>query len=231
MRLTTTAATLLMLLAVQCPIRAQMHCYPVGGGDLMQSPVVFSGGFDVGGDIDQGQWSIRIPDEDWPSDPEERLDYIVATFFVPNYFGLSSIGPSYWLGYFDVAHGLAEPITWFIQDDTNGGTIGGTSDWAFIRALDLNGSGELEREELCKSSYLEDDPLTPMLLCLDVDASQSSGFYANQGGSGSTWGSRVQDCPGWQETWALYLLLWLDDSPNRPLAEEVSWTRVKALYR
>ena len=69
--------------------------YGVGTGDFMDSPVVFGGAMDPGGDIVDGSWSITVPDEGWPTDPAARYSHIWNTFYAPNY---SAGNPSFWTG-------------------------------------------------------------------------------------------------------------------------------------
>ena len=123
--------------------------YGAGTGDFMDSPVVFGGAMDPGGDITDGSWSITVPDATWPTEPVARAAHIWDTFYAPNY---TPGNPSFWKGYFDVEYGAEDMNYLTIVDNTNGGSMSGICS-VEIQVQDLNNNGVLdgegEFEEFC----------------------------------------------------------------------------------
>ena len=229
MRLATIPlAAVLLMVALTASARDQMfvYCFGNGAGDLLDSPVVFEGGMAPGGDITEGSWSIEIPDEGWPADPDERSEYIWSTFFAPNYHGLSQTGRSYWTGLFSVDSGLADYVHWHIQDDTNGGSVGGIAPSIEITVYDLNGNGLLEPKEFSEPFILIALPL------LVVERQHSEGFYNNHCGQGSSYGIWwASEYPALSGVCELGFYLWLDWCSGPKQRDENSWGAIKAMFR
>ena len=193
--------------------------YGAGTGDFMDSPVVFGGAMDPGGDITEGSWSITVPDATWPTDPAERYAYIWDTFYAPNY---TPGNPSFWKGYFDVEHGAESMNALTIIDNTNNGSMAGICS-VEIQVQDLNNNGVLdgedEFEEFCSGS----------LSGLVIIIRNGEGVYDGMCGTGNYFGSYVKDCPATTETWNYGMYLWLEDCTTP--VENATWGAIKALYQ
>ncbi|KPK98727.1 MAG: hypothetical protein AMK75_06855 [Planctomycetes bacterium SM23_65] len=189
--------------------------FGVGNGDFTDSPPVFTGGMDPGGDITDGYWSISIHDDGWPLDPVERYAYIWDNFYAPNY---TPGTPGFWKGYFDTEHGLPAMNDLFIDDVTNGGTMIGICTIE-IQVQDLNNNEVLDEGEFCEGS------LTGLVIIIR----EGTGAYDGMCGTGNYFGSYVKDCPDTYETWNFGMYLWLDDC-STPV-QETTWGAIKALYQ
>lgn len=189
--------------------------FGVGNGDFMDSPPMFAGGMDPGGDILDGSWSITVHDDGWPADPAARYAHIWNEFFAPNY---TPGTPGFWKGYFDTEHGLSQMNDLYIVDDTNGGTMVGICTIE-IQVQDLNMNGELDEGEFCEGS------LTGLVIIIR----EGTGVYDGMCGSGNYFGSYVKDCPDTYESWNFGMYLWLEmcQSP----VENMTWGAIKALYQ
>jgi len=88
-----------------------------GTGNLMVSPVVYSGSIVAGEPLlVGGTWDLNIDDTGWPPDSDKlaRWNYINATYFAPNYdpnFGM-------WVATFD-QNTTASPLTWHASNGLN----------------------------------------------------------------------------------------------------------------
>lgn len=189
--------------------------YGVGTGDFMDSPPVFQGPMDPGGDIEAGWWSITVHDDGWPADPVERYAHIWNTFYAPNY---TAGNPSFWKGYFDVDHGLDQMNDLDIQDDTNGGSMTGICSIE-IQVQDLDNDQVLDEGEFCSGS----------LAGIVIIIRDGTGVYDGMCGTGNYFGSYTKDCPGTLETWNYGMYLWLEDCTTA--VEDMTWGSIKALYQ
>jgi len=189
--------------------------FGVGNGDFMDTPPLFAGGMDIGGDITAGYWSIGVHDAGWPATSPAREAYIWNTFYAPNY---TPGTPGFWKGYFDTEHGLSAMNDLYIEDDTNGGTMVGICTIE-IQVQDLNSNQELDEGEFCEGS------LTGLVIIIR----EGTGPYDGMCGTGNYFGSYVKDCPGTYETWNFGMYLWLDDCPSP--VQEITWGAIKALYQ
>ena len=193
--------------------------YGAGTGDFMDSPVVFGGAMDPGGDITDGSWSVTVPDATWPTDPTARAAHIWDTFYAPNY---TPGNPSFWKGYFDIEHGAEDMNALTIIDNTNGGSMAGICS-VEIQVQDLNNNGVLdgedEFEEFCTGS----------LSGLVIIIRNGEGIYDGMCGTGNYFGSYIKDCPATTETWNYGMYLWLEDCTTP--VENATWGAIKALYQ
>jgi hypothetical protein len=189
--------------------------YGAGTGDFMDSPVVFGGAMDPGGDIVDGSWSITIPDDGWPTDPADRYTHIWNTYYAPNY---TPGNPSFWKGYFDVQHGAPDMNALSIIDDTNGGVMNGICS-VEIQVQDLDNDGVLDEGEFCSGS----------LSGLVIIIRDGTGVYDGMCGTGNYFGSYVKDCPATSETWNFGMYLWLEDCTTP--TEDATWGAIKAMYQ
>jgi hypothetical protein len=189
--------------------------YGAGTGDFMDSPPVFEGPMDPGGDIEDGWWSITVPDAGWPLDPVARSAHIWNTFFAPNY---APGNPSFWTGYIDDDHGLPELNALAIQDDTWGGTMTGTCS-VQIQVQDLNNNGVLDEGEFCTGS----------LSGIVIIIRNGTGVYDGMCGTGNYFGSYTKDCPNTTENWNFGMYLWIEDCTTP--VEDATWGAIKALYQ
>jgi len=226
MRLTTRwLVAMLLLLAFPAHARDEIfawgHAY--GTCDLLDSPIVFEGGFEFG-IIEDGYWSVEIPDDGWPTDADERFEYIWSTFFAPNYHGHAEMGPSYWTGLLHVDHGLSDLVQWRIQDDTNGGSVGGFSPGVAITVIDWNGNGILEAKEF--------SGLLPMAM-LEMQAlrQHSEGCYYSHCGVGNAFWNWEVSHPGLHGRCYGGFYLWLDWCHSVHPRDEASWGTIKAMFR
>jgi hypothetical protein len=186
----------------------------VGYGDFMDSPPTFTGGMVPPGHIEDGEWTIVIPDAGWPLDPVARQSYIWNTFYAPNY---EPGTPGFWKGYFD-AFTNNEHNSLYIVDDTNGGTMNGTVTLE-IQVQDSNSNGVLDEGEFCDGSH------TGIVIIIQ----DGTGVYDGWCGNGNFYGSYVVDCPNTYETWNFGMYLWIDDC-STPV-ESATWGSIKALYQ
>ena len=191
--------------------------YGVGVGDFMDSPVVFGGAMDPGGDIDDGSWSITVPDDSWPTDPAARQQYIWDTYYAPNY---SAGNPSFWTGYFDEAHGdmVLNALSIVDNDPETGGSMSGVCS-VQIQVQDLNNNTVLDEGEFCSGS----------LSGLVIIIRNGEGFYDGMCGTGNYFGSYTKDCPATTESWNYGMYLWLQDCTTP--VEDTTWGSIKALYQ
>jgi len=189
--------------------------FGVGNGDFMDSPPVFTGVMDAGGDITDGSWTITIPDAGWPADPDLRAQYIWNTFYAGNYVPGS---PSVWTGYFDTNHGLPSLSTLAIVDNTHVGTMTGVCTIE-IQVQDLDNDMVLDEGEFCSGS----------LAGLVIIIRDGTGVYDGLCGTGNYFGSYTKDCPDTYETWNFGMYLWLEDCTTP--VESTSWGSIKALYQ
>jgi hypothetical protein len=188
--------------------------YGVGTGDFMDSPVVFGGAMDPGGDIEAGSWSITVPDASWPTDPTARAAHIWDTFYAPNY---TPGNPSFWKGYFDVEHGAEAMNSLAIIDDGNVGSMTGVCS-VEIQVQDLNNNAVLDGDEFCSGS----------LSGLVIIIKDGTGVYDGLCGTGNYFGSYVKACPATTEEWHYGMYLWLKDCATP--VENSTWGAIKALY-
>jgi hypothetical protein len=189
--------------------------YGVGTGDFMDSPPVFQGAMDPGGDIDTGSWTITVPDAGWPTEPVARAAYVWNTFYAPNY---TPGNPSFWEGYFDIDHGASDMNSLAIVDDTNGGTMTGICSIQ-IQVQDINNNAVLDEGEFCSGS----------LSGLVIIIRNGTGVYDGMCGTGNYFGSYAKDCPNTTEAWNYGMYLWLEDCTTP--VEDATWSSIKALYQ
>jgi len=193
--------------------------YGSGNGDFMDTPPVFTGGMDPGGDITAGTWTITITDDGWPTDPVVRAQYIWDNFYAPNY---TPGTPGFWKGYFDTDHGLTAMNQLEIVDETGGGGVIGTMGGVCsveIQVEDTDSDGILDEGEFCEGS------LTGLVIIIR----DGSGIYDGLCGTGNYFGSYVKDCPGTYETWNFGMYLFLSDCTSN--TEPDTWGGIKALYQ
>lgn len=100
------------VLIIGVPVAAQVPSHIeydfAGTGNLMVSPVVYSGSVDAGEPLlVGGTWAITIDDMGWPGDSNKtiRWNYIDATYFAPNYN--SFVGS--WTGIFNTETTASAP--------------------------------------------------------------------------------------------------------------------------
>jgi hypothetical protein len=101
-----------VVLIVGGPVAAQVPSHVEydfsGTGNLMVSPLLYSGSVDAGEALlVGGTWEISIDDAGWPSDADKaaRWGYIDATYFTPNYNSFSGS----WTGIFNSETTASEP--------------------------------------------------------------------------------------------------------------------------
>ena len=200
MRCLTTLVAITALLALPTCAGAQetfVWFYGAGTGDFMNSPVVFGGTMDPGGDIVAGSWTITVPDADWPTEPVARAAHIWDTYYSGNY---TPGNPSVWTGYFDVAHGGSALNDLYIIDDTNGGTMIGVCSIE-IQVVDMNNNGVLDGDEFCNGS------LSGLIVII---RDGGTGVYDGLCGTGNYFGTYSKVCPATTETWNYGMYLWLE---------------------
>lgn len=103
-------ATMVLFLGVPLAAQVPSHVeYDFSGtGNLMVSPVMYSGTIDSGEPLlVGGTWDITIDDTGWPGDGDKaaRWNYLNATYFGPNYNALSYS----WTGVFNSTTTASEP--------------------------------------------------------------------------------------------------------------------------
>jgi hypothetical protein len=186
-----------------------------GTGNMMVSPVVYSGSIDSGEPLlVGGTWDLTINDSSWPSDTDKlvRWNYIDANYFSPNYDPLLT----QWLGIFDTAS-TGSNLMW--NADATAGGLHGTAvlqitiiDWDFDEVIDAD-----ERAFGVFSGTL-------------VVVKDGSGIWAGYCGLGSFSGSSSNADPA---NWADdavegYTILDVEDC-SVP-TDNVTWGQVKQLY-
>lgn len=205
MRILVTLMALLTLLALPVLVGAQetfVWFYGAGSGDFMDSPPVFAGGMDPGGDITAGSWLVTVWDNTWPTEPTERFIYVWDTFFADNY---TPGDQPYWTGYFGRQSGQEHWNGLEIVDQTNGGTLSGACSVEY-QVQDLDADGELDDGEFCAGSL---KGLEILLL-----PAQSTGFYDGLIGHGNYFGSFTRECPATRDSWSFGMYLWLESGPS-----------------
>ena len=199
--MTRLVAVVLAILALVHPVAAQetfFWFYISGSGDLMESPPVFSGGMDPGGDTSDGSWSVTVCDHGWPTDPEARSAYIWETFFASNY---TTGDLPYWTGHLDTDHGQPHRNQFAFTDHDGGGSLSGYCTIQY-QVQDANANGELDEGEFCQGA----------LTFLQVVVGEgSSGVWDGWGGTGSAFGQFDRACPTTDEVWHMGVYLWLED--------------------
>jgi hypothetical protein len=186
----------------------------VGNGDFMDSPPTFVGNMIAPGDITDGQWTITVPDDSWPTDPVAREAYIWNTFYAGNY---EPGTPGFWKGYIDATTN-GEQNALAIVDNTNGGTMSGVTTLE-IQVQDLNSNGVLDEGEFCSGSH------TGIIIIIR----DGTGVYDGWCGQGNFYGSYTKDCPGTYETWNFGMYLSISDC-STPV-ESTTWGTIKAMYQ
>jgi hypothetical protein len=86
--LVVVSAYLIICGPVAAQVPAHIEYDFSGTGNLVVSPVVYSGSIDAGEPLlVGGTWTIQIDDTGWPGDAEKgvRWSYIDATYFAPNF--------------------------------------------------------------------------------------------------------------------------------------------------
>ncbi len=217
MRMLLVLAMVALLAAAAPANEIFVWFYGTGVGDFISdSPPIFTGVMDAGGDISEGSWSIAVPDASWPdtSLPAVRTQYFWDTFFAGNY---TPGTPGYWIGYIDVNHGLPTQPVLDIVDDTFGGTMTGVCTIQMLVTDDDN-DGVLDDDEFCQGSFSG---------CI-VIIREGTGIYDSYAGTGSYNGSFTVDCPGSMHTWNLGMYIWID---NAAPVESMTWGSIKALYQ
>jgi hypothetical protein len=215
MRTLVIVLAVLAVATVACAQDLPVWLFGVGSGDFMDSPPVFAGGMNPGGDITAGSWTITVPDLGWPADPVLRAQHIWGTFYAANY---TAGTPGYWKGYFDTNHGLTEMNGLAIVDDTNGGSMTGVCT-VEIQVDDTNNNGVLDGDEFCSGS----------MSGLVIIIRNGEGVYDGMCGTGNFFGTYAKDCPSTLQTWNWGMYLGLDDC-STPV-ENSSWGVIKSLYQ
>jgi hypothetical protein len=143
-------ATLVMLsvvMAIGLPAYAQVPLHIEydfsGAGNLMVSPVLYTGPIDAGEPLlVGGTWDISIDDTGWPGDADQnaRWDYVAATYFVPNYnsFALT------WTAVFNATTTASVPQWRAGRGDV--GDLVGTAE-VQMTIQDLNGDAVIQPDE------------------------------------------------------------------------------------
>jgi len=142
-------ATFVMLSAVlmiSLPAYAQVPSHIEydfsGTGNLMVSPVLYTGSIDAGeAQLVGGTWSIGIDDTGWPGDSDKnvRWNYVDATYFAPNY------GPAdTWTAVFSAATTASVPQWHAGRSDT--GDLVGTAEIQ-MTIQDLNHDQVIDPDE------------------------------------------------------------------------------------
>jgi hypothetical protein len=130
-----TSLVLFLCVPVAAQVPSHIEYDFSGTGNLMVSPVVYSGSIDAGEPLlIGGTWDIGIDDLGWPGDSDKgvRWSYIDATYFAPNYnpFSLS------WTGIFNSETTASSP-QW--RAGTAMGDLVGTAEVQFtIQDWNLN---------------------------------------------------------------------------------------------
>ncbi len=247
MRLLAVAALILLTATVGAAQEIFTWFYASGTGNFAESPVVFSGGMSLGGDVSEGSWEIRVSDVGWPSDPEQRISFVWDVLFAPNYardcpHWPGPQGPGWEADYCTSTPNtpVDSPDTWWlplhIQDDTNGGSLAG---WCSLRqyALDEDEDGTLDVGEFPHGWLIMDT----VIIC------EGYGAYDGLCGSGNAFGEfgriGVGELEG-EEDWRFGMYLWLEDCMNgcdppspapdvtgMPETWDSTWSTIKAMYR
>jgi hypothetical protein len=209
-----------VVLIIGVPVAAQVPShieYDFSGlGNLMVSPVVYSGSIDAGEPLlVGGTWAITIDDQGWPGDSDKavRWNYIDATYFAPNYN--SSFGS--WTGIFNSATTASAPQ--WRAGRTDVGDLIGTTELQFT-ILDFDSDALIDPDE---RSYM----VTSGTI---IVVKNGTGIWAGYCGLGSFSGVTQNEDP---ENWA-------DDSMSGGTVldiedcsiptETVTWGHVKATY-
>lgn len=204
----------LAIVALAAPAFGEMNLDFFGNldGDFIMSPVLFDGPI-TGGDLAPGFWSISVPDGAWPTNPLERGNFIWNNFYAPNY---DPTIPG-WVGYFDVAHGLPEMSTLFL-DHTDVGTMRGVCSIE-ITVVDDNANGILDPDEGCAGS------LSGLVIIIRA----GTGLYDGMCGDGYYFGTYEKECPDSLEHW--FLMMHVDIEDCSTPVEDSTWGTIKSLYR
>jgi hypothetical protein len=224
-KLATTAALLAFVCLFAAPAAAEEIVHQVdtpieGTGNLLKSPVIYTGIFPIAGYV-EGTWWFQIDDTGWPdpADPDARFDYIWAEYFADNY-GEDHLGKK-WQGDFENAT--------FGQDITPcagfpyGGHLGG-SFRVTITIRDQDGDQVLDPVEKSANASMNGDSLH--------EADEGTGDFENLCGFGSMASTKFNfvyppdddelSFPG--SGW--YITTTTCQSP----VEQTSWGAIKALF-
>jgi hypothetical protein len=186
----------------------------VGIGDMMVSPVIYSGDI-TWGDLAPGTWSIQIDDSLWPDpgDPTARFDYIWDTFYAPAY----DPGIPGWIGVFDVPTLPTKPT--LTLDETGVGGMTGVARMRF-QIVDGNGNETLDEGEGCSGS------MGGLVIIIE----DGWGAYAGYCGDGAYSGMYSKpECPLWWDSVEFMMSIGVQDCTVA--TDETSWGTVKALFK
>ena len=187
-----------------------------GTGNLMVSPVVYSGTVDAGEPLlVGGDWLISIDDTGWPSDADQnvRWDYIYTTYFAPNF----------------------NPYVFSWTAIFNGLTTASVPQWSAGKAPtgDLVGTAEVQLTIQDFDFDAVIDPDERMLMLLSgtiIVVKNGTGIWAGYCGLGSYSGS-TENVDPWNfadDSVAGSAVLDIEDC-SLP-TETVTWGQVKATY-
>ncbi|UCH85498.1 MAG: hypothetical protein JSW50_07365 [Candidatus Latescibacterota bacterium] len=217
----SAALVFVCILVLSTPAFAQVPAHIEysfsGTGNLMTSPVIYSGTVDSGEPLlVGGDWFISIDDTGWPSDSDKntRWSYVDAAFFTPNFnpYVFS------WTGVFNSSTTASIP-QWSAGNDGVG---------------DLVGTAEVQLTIQDFNFDMVIQPDERMLMLLSgtiIVVKNGTGIWAGYCGLGSYSGS-TENADPWNFT---------DDSVTGDAVldiedcslptETVTWGKVKATYR
>lgn len=186
-----------------------------GVGNMMVSPVVYSGSIDSGEPLlVGGTWSLNIDDTGWPTDTDKlaRWNYIDATFFAPYYDPFMGS----WTATFD-KNSTASDLMW---DAASGfGGLHGTAVLQ-ITILDFNFDEIIDPDERAFTVF------SGTL----VVVKDGSGIWAGYCGLGSFSGGADNPDPiNWADD-VVYGSTILDVEDCSVPTNELTWGQVKQLY-
>jgi hypothetical protein len=219
MKLTALVVVSIIMIAVG-PVAAQVPAHIEydfsGTGNLMVSPVVYSGSIDSGEPLlVGGTWNIWIDDTDWPGDTDQaaRWGYIDATYFSPNF----------------------NPVVFSWTGVFNSGTTASTPQWRAGRGIvgDLLGTTEVQFtiQDFDFDSLI--DPDERMLMVVSgtiIVVKNGTGIWAGYCGLGSFSGYTENADPwNWAEDHIVGGTV-LDIEDCAVATQDVTWGQIKSAY-
>jgi hypothetical protein len=207
-------------LVVGVPVLAQVPAHVEydfsGTGNLLVSPVVYSGSIDAGEALlVGGTWGITIDDTGWPGDADkaQRWDYLNTTYFAPNYNPYVRS----WTGVFNAQTTASAPQWRAGRPDV--GDLVGTADIQFS-IQDFDGNALIDPDE--RSSMVVSGTI--------IVVKNGTGIWAGYCGLGSYSGFTWNDDPlNWADDAIMGGTVLDIDDCSIP-TETVTWGHVKATY-
>jgi hypothetical protein len=206
----------LMLGAVSVMAQPSHMVFDISGSsNFTVSPVTFNGTIDAGEPLlIGGFWNLTVDDTGWPADTDKaaRWNYIEATYYTPNYdFG-------FWTATFD--------------ENTTNSDASWSAGKAGVGSLTGTATLQMTIEDLNGNQIMEpDERFFTIFSGTLIVVKNGDGLFAGYCGIGSYSGADINPDPWNYADTAFSGSTILDVEECSVPVEEVTWGRVKSMYR